>query len=390
MKFLILSLFPEIVENFINFSVLQKAQNNKIFQVTYQNLRDFSKLKNKKVDDNIFGGGGGMLLRPEPIFDGISWAKKKVGAKAKVIFFSPSGKKFDQNLARKFAHEKKNLILVCGKYEGFDHRVKSLCCDEEISVGDFVVSGGEIPAALFIDAIARNLPGTLGNSESLRGETFSPENCFANFSLPKFTRPKIWKNLRVPEVLSSGNHAKINDWNFENISLCKIEKKILQFRRKILPRKTRRLIFKNPEISHAKIFQKWVNDPEIIKNLIIEPGLSLADEIEFLQDATKNLKFLLVSIFEKKSKQLIGNASLQIRDNEKVGEFGILIGEKKFHALGFGTEILEEFIKIAFEDLELKKIVSRVFKENLASQKLHQKCGFSKAGFFQKDFWKKD
>ena len=389
MKTLIFTIFPEFFDRIFNFSVLKNARQKKIFEIETKNLYDFGVGKFKKIDEKIFGGGTGMLIRPEIVRSAREFCDEKFGAKNfKLISVDPTGEKFSQKMAEKFSREK-NLAFFSGAFVGVDARAEKFF-DAKISLGDFVLTSGEFAIAPILNAILRLRPNFLKNSDAVAIESFS-QKIFGQKEFPQFCAPVEFENEKVPEILRGGNHAKIENWRFANLrGISAIEKKVVKFRRENLPRKTRNLIFKNPEIANAKIFQKWVSDAEIIKNLIIEPGFSLADEIEFIENSARNLKFLLVSIFEKTTKNLIGNASLEIRDDGKIAEFGILIGEKNFHGRGFGTEILKEFLKIAFEDLNLEKVVSRVFAKNLASQKIHEKCGFRKAGFFEKDFFKKD
>jgi tRNA (guanine37-N1)-methyltransferase len=194
-------------DSVLNSSILKRAVKKGKLRVTVNNLRDYAEEKHNTTDDAPYGGGAGMVMKVEPIAKCLkSIEKKKKGFK---ILLTPAGKKFDQKMAIKLA-KKKNLILVCGHYEGFDERVKDYI-DEEVSIGDFVLTGGEVPALVIIDAVARLLPGVLGNKESAKNESFMADI----LDYPHYTRPADYKGKKVPEVLLSGNHKAIAKWRSE-------------------------------------------------------------------------------------------------------------------------------------------------------------------------------
>jgi tRNA (guanine37-N1)-methyltransferase len=213
MKFHILSVIPEVFDEYSKTSILGRAQKRKIISILAHNIRDWTSDKHHKVDDSPFGGGPGMVLKVEPIYKAVEEIrgknKGKTG-KTRTILFSTRGKLFTQKEAQRLS-KYKELILICGRYEGVDERVAKYIADEEISVGEFVLSGGEIPAMIVVDAVSRLIPGVLGKEESLE------EN---NGSFPTYTRPDVFcpefKNKRkkwsVPKVLLSGDHKKINEW----------------------------------------------------------------------------------------------------------------------------------------------------------------------------------
>jgi tRNA (guanine37-N1)-methyltransferase len=207
MRFIILSLFPEAFESYLNVSLLQRARAKKLIKIELHNLRDWGEGPHKTVDLRPYGGGAGMVLRVDVIDKALESLKvKKFKGKTAVILLTPQGKKFDQKLALKLSNLK-TLVLICGRYEGFDERVRDLV-DMEISLGDFVLTGGEIPALAILDTVARLVPGVVGKEESLVHESFS-ENLL---EYPQYTRPEVYKGKRVPKVLLSGNHANINAW----------------------------------------------------------------------------------------------------------------------------------------------------------------------------------
>jgi tRNA (guanine37-N1)-methyltransferase len=207
MKFIILSLFPESFESYLNVSLLARAQAQNLIEVETYNLRDWGEGVHKSVDQRPYGGGAGMVLRVDIIDKALKGLKVKKGKKGQaIILMTPQGKSFNQKLARDLS-KYKTLVLICGRYEGFDERVRGLV-DMEISLGDFVLTGGEIPALAVLDTVARLVPGVVGKSESLVNESFSEKM----LEYPQYTRPEVYKKQRVPKVLLSGNHAKVNEW----------------------------------------------------------------------------------------------------------------------------------------------------------------------------------
>ena len=201
----VISVFPEIVNNFIQYGVLKRGQEKALINIESINLRDFSD-KNGYVDDKPYGGGAGMVLQAQPLIDATRYAKSKI-KNSKCIYLSPKGKRIDQAVITHTANND-NLIIVAGRYEGVDQRFIDLEVDEEWSIGDYILSGGEVAACVLIDAIARMIPGVLGHEDSNKDESFS--NGYLEY--PHYTRPEIVANLSVPEVLLSGNHEEIRKW----------------------------------------------------------------------------------------------------------------------------------------------------------------------------------
>lgn len=207
MKIQIITLFPEMFEGVLNSSMLWKAQKQKLIEYKLINLRDFGIGPRKQVDDTPYGGGDGMVLRPEPLFAAVEVAKN-ADPKAQVLLMTPRGKLFDQKMARKLAATEVGLIIVCGRYEGYDERITELV-DTQISVGDFILTGGELPAMVIIDAVTRLIPGVLGGETSAKLESFSEPGLLEH---PHYTRPEEFRGLKVPKVLLGGNHAEIGAW----------------------------------------------------------------------------------------------------------------------------------------------------------------------------------
>lgn len=224
MEFEILTLFPDMILEGCNNSILKRAAEKKLITIDAINIRDFTMDKHGKVDDYVYGGGAGMLMQAQPVFDAWKHAleiqshemdpcKKEADINAKgirTIYLTPQGRKFDQELAKELAREDR-LIFLCGHYEGIDERVLEEIVTDQVSIGDYVLTGGELPAMVMIDAIARLIPGVLGSDESSMTESF--ENDLLEY--PQYSRPEIWHDKPVPEVLMSGDHQKIKDWRLE-------------------------------------------------------------------------------------------------------------------------------------------------------------------------------
>lgn len=205
MRIDILSLFPEMFSA-LKTSLLKKATDKNILEINIIDIRDYSEDKHKKCDDYTYGGGAGLLMTPQPISSAIKSIKGY--KKALKIYLSPKGERLNQNMVQELAKNNKHLILLCGHYEGVDQRVIDLYIDKEISIGDFVLTGGEIPAMALVDSVSRYISGVLGNSESTEDESFSS----GYLEYPQYTRPQIFEGLEVPEVLISGDHKKVDEW----------------------------------------------------------------------------------------------------------------------------------------------------------------------------------
>jgi tRNA (guanine37-N1)-methyltransferase len=207
MRIDVLTLFPAMFAGPLDESIIMRARKSGLLELKIHQLRDWTHDRHKTVDDRPFGGGPGMLLKPEPIFEAVESLKRE---NTKVILLSPSGRKFDQAIARELAQEK-DLLLVTGHYEGFDERIRETLADDELSIGDYVLTNGALPAMVVIDAVARLLPGVLGDDESSHDESFSR----GLLEYPQWTRPAEFRGLKVPDVLVSGNHAEIEKWRRE-------------------------------------------------------------------------------------------------------------------------------------------------------------------------------
>lgn len=210
MKFYILTLFPEMVMQGLSTSIIGKAAKKGILTIEAVNIRDYTRDKHLKVDDYPYGGGAGMVMQAQPIFDAYQAIRDKIGHKPRTIYLTPQGSLFHQAMAKEMAGEEE-LVLLCGHYEGVDERVLEEIVTDYVSVGDYVLTGGELPAMVMVDAISRMVPGVLTNQES--GETESLEGGLLEY--PQYSRPREWMGREVPEVLMSGDHVKIQAWRRE-------------------------------------------------------------------------------------------------------------------------------------------------------------------------------
>lgn len=204
----IITIFPRMFDPVLNESIIKRAQTKGRVQIKTHDLRNYTKDKHRKVDDRPFGGGPGMVFTPDPIFRAVESIKKRTKLKKpKVILLSPQGKQLDHKLAKKLS-KLKQIILICGHYEGVDERVRSNLITHEISIGDYVLTCGELPAMVLVDTVVRLIPGVLGKDKSTHSESFVQ----GLLEYPQYTRPATYRNMRVPDVLLSGNHSEINKW----------------------------------------------------------------------------------------------------------------------------------------------------------------------------------
>jgi tRNA (guanine37-N1)-methyltransferase len=208
MRFDIITIFPEIFDGVLECGMIRRGLQAGRVDIRLVNLRDFADDRHRTVDDRPFGGGEGMVFMPEPIFRAVEFCRNRGDSGGStVVLLSPQGRLWNQEMAREFS-ESKHVILICGRYEGVDQRVIDHLVDGEVSIGDFILTGGEIPAMVVLDSVIRLLPGVLGNRDSIVNESFT----MGHLDYPQYTRPSVCRGLAVPEVLLSGDHAKIADW----------------------------------------------------------------------------------------------------------------------------------------------------------------------------------
>ncbi len=214
MQFDIITIFPSMFDSYFSYSILKRAQEKKLIQIKVHNLRDYANDKHKTVDDTPYGGGAGMVMKVEPIYKIIQNLKEEANQtkkKTRIILFSAKGKQYNQKEAEKLS-KYDQLILICGRYEGVDERVSQYIAEEEIAIGEYVLTGGEIPAMVLVDSVSRLIPNVLGNEESSKNESHKEENYL---EYPQYTKPENFLNWKVPPVLLSGNHQAINKWREE-------------------------------------------------------------------------------------------------------------------------------------------------------------------------------
>ncbi len=216
MRIDILTLFPEMFESPLSYSILKRAQEQGIVAIALTNIRDFATDKYRKVDDKPYGGGPGMVMMPGPLFDCFEHVEKLAPHRGRVILLTPQGTPFNQAKARELAAEDR-LILIAGRYEGFDERIRIGLGAEQISIGDYVLNGGELAAMVIIDAVVRLLPGALGDEDSAKTDSFSvgANDHSPLLEYPQYTRPEVFRGMKVPDILLSGDHAKIAQWRRE-------------------------------------------------------------------------------------------------------------------------------------------------------------------------------
>lgn len=220
MKFDVLTLFPDMLSAVLGDSIIGRAQDNGLLELNLVNIRDFAKNKHRKTDDYPFSGGGGMLMTPQPIYDAYMSIAKDKKNKPHTVYLSPQGKVFSQERAKELA-QMDEIVLLCGHYEGVDQRVLDMIVDEEISIGDFVLTGGEIPAMAVIDAVSRMIPGVLANEKS-----YGDESHFDGLlEYPQYTHPQEFMGRKIPEILISGHHKNIEKWKREQALAVTLKKR---------------------------------------------------------------------------------------------------------------------------------------------------------------------
>ena len=243
MNFHILTLFPDMVMDGLNTSIIGRAITNNLLTIEAVNIRDFAVNKHNRVDDYTYGGGAGMLMQAEPVYLAYKSIEEKCEKTPRVIYLSPQGKTFSQEMAEEFAKEKE-LVFLCGHYEGIDERVLEEIVTDYVSIGDYVLTGGELPSMVMIDAISRLIPGVLHNDVSAEFETFQ-DNLL---EYPQYTRPEEWRGKKVPEILLSGHHANIEKWRREQSILRTAKARPDLLEKAELTEKEKKILANNQEI----------------------------------------------------------------------------------------------------------------------------------------------
>lgn len=254
MRFDVFTIFPEIFDPYINLSILKKAQENQLVDIRLFNIRDWTEDKHHTTDDTPFGGGGGMVMKPEPIFSAVEEIEGQP-PECPVILLSPQGELLDHRIAAELSNEDR-LALICGRYEGVDERVREHLVTREISIGDYVLSGGELPALILIEAVTRLLPGALGDPEGASDDSFAS----GLLEYPHYTRPSDFRNWQIPGVLLSGNHKQIQRWRRKQALIRTIQKR------------PDLLTLTNLESSDLKLLQEICKEIEVPKNILKKLG----------------------------------------------------------------------------------------------------------------------
>lgn len=220
MNYHVLTLFPEMIEQGLNTSILGKAMDKDLITLEAINIRDYTTNKHHKVDDYPYGGGAGMVMQAQPIYDAYKAVEEKIGYRPRVIYLTPQGRVFNQDMAKEFAKEQ-DLVFLCGHYEGVDERVLEEIVTDEVSIGDYVLTGGELPAMVMIDAISRMISDVLHNDESAEFDSFH-DNLL---EYPQYSRPEVWNGKQVPPILLSGHHANVEKWRREQSIIRTLERR---------------------------------------------------------------------------------------------------------------------------------------------------------------------
>ena len=237
LKFHVLTLFPEFIEKSMEYSIAKRAVDEGIVSVNAVNIRDYSKDKHHSVDDYVYGGGAGMLMQAQPVYDAYLSIAGEREKKPRCVFLTPQGSVFSESMARELAKEEE-LILLCGHYEGIDERVVEKIVTDNISIGDYVLTGGELPALVVMDAVMRFIPGVLHNEDSAENDSFTD----GLLECPQYSRPEIWEGIKVPEILLSGDHKKVDEWRRQQSVLRTYERRKDLLEKADLDEKDRRFI----------------------------------------------------------------------------------------------------------------------------------------------------
>ena len=357
MKIDVLTLFPNSFEP-LKESIIGRATKNNKLKLNIINIRDFSKDKHHKCDDTPYGGGEGMVLTPQPLFDSIKSVKQK---NSHIIYLSPKGRMLTQNIVQELS-EKKHLVLICGHYEGVDQRVIDEFVDDEISIGDYVLTGGELPAMVLIDSVSRLLDGVLGNSNSYKNESFSNNL----LECPYYTKPSEYEGLKVPEVLQNGNHKQIELWKQkEAIKLTK------QRRPELV---TNNIIYKELDKSYSQEIAKLTNETimecerKFYENDKVLKHFVKGDNTKFVENSFDKAKFF-GAIFNDK---LVGFIRISL-EKQRIQAFFV---DVCFQGFKIGTKLFE-MAKECFQKHNINEIV---VDSSLFAIKIYEKLGFKVAG----------
>ena len=387
MKIELLTIFPEVFDSFLNTSIIGRARANGLLDIHATDIRPFSASKHKNTDDYPFGGGAGMLMMPQPIADAMK-AVTQPPFHGKRIFLGPKGKRLNQSLAQELAKEEA-LVILCGHYEGVDQRVLDTYIDMEISIGDYILTGGETAAMVLIDCVSRLIPGVLGSEESAEDESFSSAGLL---EYPQYTRPRVFEGMEVPEVLLNGDHKKINQWRREQSLLQTAMQRpdllssaeITEKEREWIAQKTRMLLRIETERLQIVPFKMRMARDVMRNSQDDDTRRFVPDEVyETELEASAALSYLIERYFHEngpfvypillKSGENIGYVQLcRIEEGWEVG-FHIA---KSYTRQGYAVEAVNAFLPVIMEKLGLTNVIGVCLRDNIASRHVMLRCGF--------------
>lgn len=391
MKIELLTIFPEMFDSFLHTSIIGRACENHLLDIHATDIRPFSASKHKNTDDYPFGGGAGMLMMPQPIAD----AMKSVTAPpfhGKRIFMGPKGRRLDQKLAQELANEEE-MVILCGHYEGVDQRVLDHYIDMEISIGDYILTGGETAAMVLIDCVSRLIPGVLGSEESAEDESFSNAGLL---EYPQYTRPRVFEGEEVPTVLLNGDHKKIAQWRREQALLAtarlrpdlleaaSVSEKEMVWLKKEMIKCAQKIEIETPRLIITRFSKDMAHDVHInsldedvrrfVPDEVFETEEDAAETIEYLMSCYDGTKGPYVyPMLIRDSQQNIGY--VQLSQIEEGWEIGYHVA-KPYTGNGYATEAVESFVPIMMQRLRLQKVYGICLTDNTASRRVMEKCGF--------------
>ena len=387
MKIELLTIFPEVFDSFLNTSIIGRAREKGLLEVHATDIRPFSDSKHKNTDDYPFGGGAGMLMMPQPIAAAMQ-AVTPPDFAGKRVFLGPKGQKLTQKLAQELAKEPE-LIILCGHYEGVDQRALDHYIDLEISIGDYILTGGETAAMVLIDCVSRLIPGVLGSEESAGDESFSADGLL---EYPQYTRPRVFEGVEVPEVLLNGDHKKINQWRremalletarlrpdlLEKAPVSDKEKRWLEEKtRMLLHAETDRLLIRPFQMNMARDVLRNSQDEDnrrFVPDEVYETEAEARNALAFLIDSYMGEEGPYVYPVFLKTGENIGY--VQLSTVEEGWEVGYHIA-KPYTGRGYASEAVSAFLPIIMERLGVDCVYGVCLAENTASRHVLEKCGF--------------
>lgn len=387
MKIELLTIFPEVFDSFLNTSIIGRARSNGLLDIHATDIRPFSESKHKNTDDYPFGGGAGMLMMAQPIADAMK-AVTGPDFHGKRIYMGPKGKTLNQQLAQELSREQE-LVILCGHYEGVDQRALDRYIDMEISIGDYILTGGETAAMVLIDCVSRLIPGVLGSDESAGDESFSSSGLL---EYPQYTRPRVFEGMEVPQVLLGGDHKKINQWRREQslLETARLRPDLLKQvqisgkERDWLADKTRMMLHFETERLALQPFQMGMAMDVLRNSQDEDTRRFVPDEVYNTEAEARDTLAFLISCYTGEEGPFVYPVFLKSGENigyvqlcalEDGWEIGYHIA-KQYTGKGYASEAVSAFLPIAMERLGLSCVYGVCLSENAASRRVLEKCGF--------------